>query len=131
MTPGKVLVLLGPTASGKTSIALEISALIDCEIISADSRQVHTHMAIGTAQPAASDLNRVPHHFVAEINPGEEFNAGVFGTRGRATIAEIIGRKRVPLVVGGSGLYLRSLVDGLFDGPGVVAGPGRAVPPAL
>jgi len=116
-----VLVVAGPTASGKSALALEISSLLDCEIISADSRQVHTHMTIGTAQPPAADLDCVPHHFVAEITPSDEFNAGAFGIRGRETIAEIFSRKHVPLVVGGSGLYLRSLLDGLFDGPEAVA----------
>jgi tRNA dimethylallyltransferase len=119
--PGRVLVILGPTASGKSSLALRVSTLIDCEIVSADSRQVYTNMGIGTAQPPAEDLQRVPHHFVAGISPGDHFNAGVFGVRGRETIAGIFSRKRVPLVVGGSGLYLRSLLDGLFDGPEAVA----------
>ncbi len=120
MKPGKVLVVLGPTASGKSSLALGISTLLDCEIVSADSRQVHAHMEIGTAQPAAAELDRVPHHFVGEISPGDEFNAGVFGIRGREVIAGILSRGHVPLVVGGSGLYIRSLVDGLFDGPAAV-----------
>ncbi|HLB00561.1 MAG TPA: tRNA (adenosine(37)-N6)-dimethylallyltransferase MiaA [Bacteroidota bacterium] len=121
MKRGRVLVILGPTASGKTSLALEISTHLDCEIVSADSRQVHAHMEIGTAQPASDELRRVPHHFVGEMSPGAAFNAGVFGTRGREVIADICLRRKVPLVVGGSGLYVRSLIDGLFDGPGAVA----------
>jgi len=121
VNPARVLVILGPTASGKSAVALEISSLLDCEIISADSRQVHAHMEIGTAQPGAPDLGRVPHHFVGEIDPRADFNAGVFGVRGRELIAQILARGKVPLVVGGSGLYLRSLLDGLFDGPEAAA----------
>jgi len=112
-----VLVLVGPTASGKTSVALRIASLLDCEIVSADSRQVHSLMSIGTAQPGAAELDQVPHHFIGGIDPAAGFNAGTFGIRGREAIAEIAARGKVPLVVGGSGLYLRSLIDGLFDGP--------------
>ncbi len=74
-------------------------------------------MAIGTAQPSAPELHEIAHHFVACLPPDGEFNAGRFGTLGREAIAGILGRGRVPLVVGGSGLYLRSLLRGLFEGP--------------
>ncbi len=112
-----VLVIVGPTCAGKTALALAVARLLPCEIVSADSRQVYDDMEIGTAQPSAAELLEVPHHFVAELPPDGEFNAGKFGTLGREVIARIFDRGRVPLVVGGSGLYLRSLLRGLFDGP--------------
>ncbi len=115
--PGKVLALVGPTASGKTALALCVARLLPCEIVSADSRQVYRDMAVGTAQPSAAEMLEVPHHFTGELPPDREFNAGRFGTLGRRTIGEIFRRGRVPLVVGGSGLYLRSLLRGLFEGP--------------
>ena len=115
--PGNVLAIVGPTGAGKTALALSIARLLPCEIISADSRQVYRDMAIGTAQPSPTELLEVPHHFVASLPPDGEFNAGRFGTLGREAIGQIFNRGRVPLVVGGSGLYLRSLLRGLFEGP--------------
>ena len=113
-----ILVIVGPTASGKTSLALEIASRIRAEIISADSRQVYQYLTIGTAKPSPQDLKKVKHHFVDEILPDRHFSAGEFGAVGRETIQEIINRKKLPLVVGGTGLYIRSVVDGLFSGPG-------------
>jgi tRNA dimethylallyltransferase len=112
-----VLVLVGPTASGKTPVSLLLARQLNAEIISADSRQVYRYMDIGTAKPRSEELNLVPHHFVDELLPDREFNAGEFGKRGRAVIEDIFSRKKVPLVVGGSGLYVQSLVDGFFEGP--------------
>ena len=90
---------------------------LGAEILSADSRQVYRFMDIGTAKPSPADLSLVRHYFIDELDPDEEFSAGSFGKAGRALIADILRRKKIPLVVGGSGLYIRSLVDGLFDGP--------------
>lgn len=112
-----VLVLVGPTASGKTPVSLLLARQLNAEIISADSRQVYRHMDIGTAKPSPEELGLIPHHFVDELLPDQEFNAGEFGKRGRAVIDDIFSRKKVPLVVGGSGLYVQSLVDGFFEGP--------------
>lgn len=114
----KVLVIVGPTASGKSLLALEIAAGSLSEIISADSRQVYKHLTIGTAKPAPEELRRVKHHFVDELFPDAHFNAGEFGIRGRKIIQEIATRKKLPIVVGGTGLYVRSIIDGLFSGPG-------------
>src|SRR5271157_4012130 len=113
-----ILLIVGPTASGKTFLALEIARRIPAEIISADSRQVYQYLSIGTAKPSLEELKQVKHHFVDEILPDQHFSAGEFGTAGRKTIQEIVNRKKLPLVVGGTGLYIRSLVDGLFSGPG-------------
>ena len=113
-----ILVIVGPTASGKTSLALDIAHRIPSEIISADSRQVYKLLTIGTAKPSAKELEHVRHHFIDEILPDRHFSAGEFGIEGRKRIQEITHRGKLPVVVGGTGLYIRSLVDGLFSGPG-------------
>lgn len=113
-----VIVLVGPTASGKTSVSLHLAPILNAEIISADSRQIYKYLDIGTAKPTPEERLRVPHHFVDEVPPDEEFNAGEFGVRGREVIEAIFSRGSVPLVVGGAGLYVQSLVDGFFEGPG-------------
>lgn len=120
--PPRVLVLVGPTASGKTAVSIPLAELLGGEIISADSRQVYRGLDIGTAKPDAVLRARVPHHFIDIREPHEEYNAGLFGAEGRECLRGIVDRGRVPLVVGGSGLYVRSLVDGLFDGPGAEPG---------
>lgn len=112
-----VLVLVGPTASGKTEVAIELAALFDVEIISADSRQIYKYLDIGTAKPSQEQRALVKHHFVDELLPHQEFNAGEFGEKGRRICDEIFSRGKIPLVVGGSGLYVQSLIDGFFDGP--------------
>ena len=115
--PRRVLVLVGPTASGKTSVSIELAGLLDGEIISADSRQVFKHLDIGTAKPSKLQLSSVKHYFVDMLLPDEDFNAGEFGERGRKVIDEIFEKRKTPIVVGGSGLYVQSLINGLFDGP--------------
>jgi tRNA dimethylallyltransferase len=114
----KVLVLVGPTASGKTTVALTLAAKLDGEIISADSRQVYKLLTVGTAKPSLEDRATARHHFVDDLMPDQEFTAGAFGVRGRGVIDDIFRRGKTPLVVGGSGLYVQSLIDGLFEGPG-------------
>ncbi|MDZ4711858.1 MAG: tRNA (adenosine(37)-N6)-dimethylallyltransferase MiaA [bacterium] len=111
----KVLAIVGPTASGKTKVAVEVARRINGEIISADSRQVYKYMNIATAQPDEKDLKKVKHYFINELKPDEEFNAGHFGKKGRELISEIFSRGKQPIVTGGGGLYIRSLVDGFFE----------------
>jgi len=113
----KVLAIVGPTASGKTKLSIIVAEKIGGEIISADSRQVYRYMDIGTAKPSKEERERVKHYFIDELNPDEEFNAGVFGERGREIIEDIFSRGKVPIIVGGSGLYVKSLIDGFFEGP--------------
>jgi tRNA dimethylallyltransferase len=113
----KVFVLAGPTASGKSRLSLLLASLLNGEIISADSRQIYRHMDIGTAKPSPEERKRVRHYFVDELDPAEHFDAGEFGRKGREIIGQIFGNGKVPIVVGGSGLYLRALVDGFFEGP--------------
>jgi tRNA dimethylallyltransferase len=112
-----VLVLVGPTASGKTAVSLPLAEQIGAEIISADSRQLYRCLDIGTAKPSPEERKRVPHHFIDIRNPDEEYSAGEFGVSGAGEIECILSRGRIPLVVGGSGLYVRSLIDGFFEGP--------------
>ncbi len=113
----KVLVLVGPTASGKTTVAIELAKLLPSEIISADSRQIYQLLDIGTAKPARTQRQEVPHHFVDELPPERDFSAGEFGERATQVIEEIFARARTPIVVGGSGLYVQALIDGIFEGP--------------
>ena len=110
-----VLVLTGPTAVGKTAVALALAEYSPCEIISADSRQVYRMMNIGTAKPARDELASVPHHFIDICNPDEVYSAGQFGREARARVLEIQQRGKHALIVGGSGLYLRALLEGFAE----------------
>lgn len=111
-----VTVIVGPTASGKTGLSLMVAGRVPAEIVSADSRQVYRGMDVGTAKPDPEARRRVRHHCIDIADPSEAFNAGMFAEAGRAAVADIQSRGRLALAVGGSGLYLRALVDGLFDG---------------
>jgi tRNA dimethylallyltransferase len=114
-----VPVIVGPTASGKTAVSLLLAELLaGVEIISADSRQVYRHLDIGTAKPSPRERELVPHHFIDVVDPDVDFNAGEFGEKAREAVKGIFARGKIPVVVGGSGLYIRSLVDGFFEGPG-------------
>ena len=115
MNEKKVLAIVGPTASGKTKLSVEIAKLINGEIISADSRQVYKHIPIATSYPSTDDLISVKHYFINELELSEDFNAGKFGKKGRVLIEDIFSRHKQPVIVGGSGLYVRSLIDGFFD----------------
>ena len=116
-------VLTGPTAAGKTDLSLRLAQALDAEIVSADSRQVYRELTIGTAKPEADVLAQVRHHFIDELDLGEPFSAGQFAQEAEARIREILERGRLPLVVGGSALYLQALIYGLADVP--------PVPPAM
>lgn len=121
MAKSKVLTIVGPTASGKTAFSIKIAEKISkqldkhVEIISADSRQVYKHIPIATAQPSKEDLMKFKHHFINELELDEDFNAGEFGKRGREIIQRIFDSGGIPIIIGGSGLYIDSLIYGLFD----------------
>ncbi len=106
------LVLTGPTAVGKTAVALGLAEKFPAEIVSADSRQVYRYMNIGTAKPALSEREKVPHHFIDICDPDETYSAGQYGREARARVLEIMQKGKLPLIVGGSGLYLRALLRG-------------------
>lgn len=109
--------LVGATASGKSDVALRIAERLRGEIVGADSRQIYRGLEIGTEAPTAEDRARVPHHFVAFLGPDEAYSAGRYGREARATVRDIESRGKVPIVAGGSGLYIRALLTGLFEGP--------------
>jgi len=111
------VVLLGATAGGKSEIALHLARLVDGEIVGADSRQIYRGLEIGTAAPSAGDRAVAPHHLASFLPPDEIYSAGRYAREAAPVLEEIAGRGRVPIVVGGSGLYLRALLDGLFEGP--------------
>jgi tRNA dimethylallyltransferase len=109
--------MVGPTAAGKSSIAIGIAERLGAEIVNADSRQVYRGMNIGTAKPRADDLRRVRHHLIDIRDPDNPLDVAEFAGLARAAIQEIAGRGRPVLVVGGSGLYLRVIRDGIFTAP--------------
>ena len=112
-----MLAVVGPTASGKTRLGIELAGALDGEIVSADSMQFYRGMEIGTAAPTPEEQAEVRHHFVSFLTPDQDMAAGEFQRLARACIADMQPRGRTAVVVGGSGLYLRALMDGLFDGP--------------
>ncbi|MFW6206185.1 MAG: tRNA (adenosine(37)-N6)-dimethylallyltransferase MiaA, partial [Gemmatimonadota bacterium] len=111
------LVLTGPTAAGKTRLALAVAERLGGEIISADSRQVYRSLDIGTAKATAVERARVPHHGLDLVDPGERYSAGRFARDARRWVGEIQARGRVPLIVGGTGFFLRALTAPLFREP--------------
>ena len=113
-----VIIILGPTGVGKTAASILVAKALKTEIISADSMQIYRHMDIGTAKPSAEELRAVPHHMINILSPAESFSVGMFRERAKEAIDSLHAKNRIPLVVGGTGLYIRSLTEGLFDGPG-------------
>lgn len=109
----KVLVIVGPTASGKSALAMELARRYSGEIISADSMQVYRGMDLGTAKPTPEERAQIPHHMLDLVEPGAEYSIAQFQQQGREVVADIAARGKLPLVVGGSGLYVRALIDDL------------------
>jgi tRNA dimethylallyltransferase len=112
-----LLCILGPTAVGKTELALRIATRIGGEIVSVDSRQIYCRMDVGTAKPSPEQLKLVPHHMIDCVMPDEPFSAADYQRGADKAINQIRQRGNVPILVGGSGMYFRAVVDGLFDGP--------------
>ena len=112
-----LVVILGPTASGKTALSLHVAEQLQGEIVSCDSVAVYRELEIGTAKPSKEERQRVPHHLIDVAGPEELVTAGDYSRLARLAITEIAARKNLPIVVGGSGLYLRALLEGLFAGP--------------
>jgi len=108
-----VIAIVGPTASGKSALALRAAERDGGEIVSADSRQVYRGMDVGTAKPTAEEQRRVRHHCIDVVDPGEPYDAARFQRDGRAALAGIAARDKTAYVVGGTGLYVRALLDGL------------------
>jgi tRNA dimethylallyltransferase len=116
--PGLPLVAVaGPTGSGKSDLAVQIAEQFHGEILNCDSLQVYRHFDVGTAKLPMDQRRGIPHHLIDIIDPDELFTAGEFARVARATLADISARGRLPIVAGGTGFYLRALLDGLFEGP--------------
>ena len=111
----EVIVIVGPTCSGKTYLSLKLASMLNSEIISADSRQIFKLLNIGTAKPTADQLKSIKHYFVDELNPDSDFNASMFAEEAEIILKRLIGQKKTPIVVGGSGLYVKALVDGISE----------------
>jgi tRNA dimethylallyltransferase len=111
------VLLLGPTGSGKTALSLALGERFGGEIVSCDSVAVYRGMDLGSAKPTADERARLPHHLIDVAGLDEPFTAGEYSRRARAALGEIAGRGRLPIVTGGTGLYLRALTEGLFAGP--------------
>jgi tRNA dimethylallyltransferase len=112
-----LVAVLGPTGSGKSELALQAALRFGGEIVNCDSLQVYRHLNIGTAKVRAEDQRGVPHHLLDVVNPDELFTAGEYARRARPVLNEIAARSRLPIVVGGTGLYLRALLEGLSPAP--------------
>jgi tRNA dimethylallyltransferase len=124
---GDLIAVVGPTASGKSDLAMAIAAHLDGEIVSVDSAQVFRGLDIGTAKPTAEERRRIPHHLIDVIRPDEQWSAAEYARAADAAITEIRGRRRMPILCGGTGLWLRALVHGIVEAPDIDPEIRRAV----
>lgn len=115
--PPPLLVIAGPTASGKSRLAMEVAQRLDGEIVSADAFAVYRGLDIGTDKPSLEDRRRVRHHLIDVVDPTEAFSAGAFADAARAAITDIEGRSKTPIIAGGTHFWIRALVVGLFPSP--------------
>ncbi len=113
----KVVIIAGPTASGKSSLGVELALSLGGEIINADSMQVYRGMDVGTAKPTLEEQKGIPHHLLDVVDPDEDFSAATFRSMALALVREICSRGKICLVVGGTGLYIKALLGGLFRSP--------------
>ena len=109
----KVVVIVGPTASGKTALSIELAKKINGEIISADSMQIYKYMDIGTAKPTLDEMQGIKHYMLDVVMPDETFNVAKYKSMAESAIEEILKKGKVPIIVGGTGLYINTLVDGI------------------
>ena len=114
-----MVIINSPTATGKTGLAIELALDFGGEIISADSLQVYRYLDIGTAKPTMEQRNKVKHYLIDVVDPDEEFNAAIFTEKARAIIAELARKRKPVFVVGGTGLYIRALLQGIIETPKV------------
>ncbi len=120
-TPSLCLAIVGPTASGKTSFAVEVAEVLGGEILCMDSTTIYRGFDIGSSKPSAKDRERVPHHLVDILDPMEPFSAYHFVSQAEEIISDIVSRQRLPIIVGGTYFYLRALQFGMYPGPVIPA----------
>jgi tRNA dimethylallyltransferase len=113
----RLIAIVGPTGAGKSDLALRLAEAVPAEIVSCDSLQVYRGLDVGSAKPSEEARRRVPHHLIDVVDPDQAFSAAEYASAARRAVAEVRGRARLPIVVGGTGLYLRALLVGLFEGP--------------
>ncbi len=114
-----ILVLIGPTAIGKTALSITMAQRYSCEVVSVDSMQVYRYMDVGTAKPSDAEREGIPHHLIDIINPDEQYNSARFIDDALAAIEKITASGNIPLLTGGTGLYLKALTEGLFELEGI------------
>ena len=112
-----IVVIGGPTASGKTALAVEVALELDSEIVSADSRQIYRHMDIATAKPTSIEMKGVKHHALDLIEPDASFSAGAFARLAYEKMEELWQKNKIPVLAGGSGMYIKAVIEGLFEDP--------------
>ena len=118
----RLVFIVGPTAVGKTRLAVKLARRINGEIISADSMQVYRGMRILSQAPARKELSGIRYHLVSMFDVSKEYNVNIFRSKATKTIKDILKRRKIPVVVGGSGLYVKALIDGLFPSPAAEIG---------
>ncbi len=111
----KVIAIVGPTCSGKTGVGISLAEKLRTEIISADSRQVYKKLSIGTAKPTKDELRKIKHHLIDFLEPDEDYNVSRFESDSLKIIEKLFLQNKIPIVVGGSGLYIKALAEGIFD----------------
>jgi len=112
-----VIIIQGPTAVGKSKFALKLAAKLKSQIISADSRQVYKLLNIGTAKPSKEEQSEIKHHLIDIVNPNEEYNAGTFSENAKEIINDLSTHDKIPIICGGTGFYIKALLEGLFKAP--------------
>jgi tRNA dimethylallyltransferase len=118
----KLIVIVGPTAVGKTEVAINLALTLNTEILSADSRQIYTELEIGTAKPTVNELKRVPHHFINTKSIKEDYDAGQFGRDALNLLSQLFQKKDTVILCGGSGLYIKAVCEGFDHMPEVPSG---------
>jgi tRNA dimethylallyltransferase len=115
----RIIAVVGPTAAGKTEIGIKLAQETDGEVISVDSMQIYRHMDIGTAKPSPQELSQIPHHLINILDPDQDYNAGKFAEDADNIILGLSQKKKTAILVGGTGLYIRALINGIIEVPDI------------